>query len=257
MVELLKALMSGNGALSGALLLVTGALLWRNRRWVVRRWSDPAPRWRIVGRVAFALQAALFLWVSVFDYWRQLLGLLMTAKTRYYSDPYTVAPVFANHDVAAPVRAFTLVLLCAGAFGLALLCARSADSLLPLVGVVVVGALLYFVFSDARWRLEVWAANGFPQVGHGTTGDLLTDLAFFGFVVAIDTLSLLVEYLTLVALLALPLVALGNAITRRRARSSPGTRAFSELLSARAATIRADRRARERAPTERDATPRR
>ena len=240
-VGLLTEVVSGNAGISLVLLVLVGALLWRERRRVRRLWRDGNPRWRVVGRLALAVQLLCYLWVSFFDYWRQLLGLLMTETTRYYSDPYVAAPISARHHVADPVRTVTLALLLAGALGLALLFYRHVGGPFLPLGTIVVGLLLYAVFSDARWRMNVWAANGLPLVGQGTTGDLLIDVAFFAWVVVVDAAAVLLEYLTLAALLALPIVVVGDFVARRLARPSPEYRQFTAALSARDAAARAER----------------
>ena len=128
----------------------------------------------------------------------------MTDATAGYSDPYAAPPVLARHVVTEPVRAVPLILLLLGLLGLALLITRSGAGPFPPLVVGVLGFLLYAVFSDARWRLEVWAANGFAQVGRGTTADLLIDVSFFTFVVLFSAAFIVLAYITLAAWLPPP-----------------------------------------------------
>lgn len=240
-ITLLKAVVSGNGGISLVLLLLVGTPLWRCPSLLARPWRDADPRWRLVGRSVLVLQVMLWFWVTFFDYWRQLLGLLMTEQTRYYSDPYTIAPVFAHHEVSLAARAIAVALLCAGALGLAVLFARYVGGPLLPLGMLVIGLLLYLIFGDARWRMNVWAANGFPQVGQATTGDLLVDSVFFSLVVVFDALLVLLHYLTLAALFALPIVVIERFLAERSIRPTPEYRAFTSALSAHAATSRTAR----------------
>ncbi|HET8626902.1 MAG TPA: hypothetical protein VFL91_05765 [Thermomicrobiales bacterium] len=241
MIAFVKWAVSGNAGISLVLLLVVGAGLWRLRRKIARPWRDPDPRWRAIGRATLGLQVAFFVWVTLFDYWRQILGLTMTSQTRDYSDPYVVPPVLAHHAVAAPLRAVSLALLVLGALGLALLFYRHVGGPFLPLGAFVVGLLFSALLGDARWRMDMWAANGFPQVGKGTTGDLLVDLFFFALVVCAVAAICLLEYLTVAALFALPVVIIGDFLAQRFVRPTPEYRQFSESLRAHAAAARAER----------------
>ena len=243
-IDLLKTFVSSNLGISLALLLLGGLAAWRARGLLVGAWRDPHPRWRLVGRLALGLQPALYLWVTGFDYWRQLLGLTMSETTRYYSDPYVVL-AGARHDVSDFARTISVALLLAGALGLALLFYRHVGGpFLPLGGLVI-GGLLYLFAGDARWRMNFWAATGFARVGEGTAGDLAVDVVFFTWVVLVDAAVALLQYLPLAALLALPIIFVGGFFAERFVRPTPEYRRFSESLSARAAASRAARGARE------------
>lgn len=241
MIAFVKWAVSGNVGISLVLLLVVGAALWRTRRKIARPWRDPNPRWRFVGRAALGLQVVFFAWVTFFDYWRQILGLTMTSQTRDYSDPYIVPPVLANHAVAAPERAVSLALLVLGALGLALIFYRHVGGPFLPLGAFVVGLLFSALLGDARWRMDMWAASGFPQVGQGTTGDLLVDLFFFVLVVCAVAAICLLQYLTVAALFALPVVIVGDFLAQRLVRPTPEYRQFSESLRAHADAARAKR----------------
>jgi hypothetical protein len=243
-IDLLKTFVSGNLGISLALLLLVGLAAWRAWGGLVGAWRDPHPRWRLVGRLALGLQPALYLWVTGFDYWRQLLGLTLTEKTRYYSDPYVVL-AGARHDVSDFARTISVALVFAGAVGLALLFYRHVGGPLLPLGTLVIGGLLYLFAGDARWRMNFWAATGFARVGQGTTGDLAVDVVFFTWVVLLDAAVALLLYLALAALLALPIVVVGGFFAERFVRPTPEYRRFSESLSARAAASRAARAARE------------
>ena len=243
-IDLLKTFVSSNLGISLALLLFVGLIAWRARGLLVGAWRDPHPRWRLVGRLALALPVVLYLWVSFFDYWRQLLGLPMSETTRHYSDPYIVL-AGVSHDVSTFARTVSVVLVFAGAIGLALLFYRHVGGPLLPLGTLVIGGLLYLFAGDARWRMNFWAATGFARVGQGTTGDLVVDVVFFTWVVLVDAAIAVLLYLTLAALLALPLIVVGGFFAERFVRPTPEYRRFSESLSARAAASRAERAARE------------
>ncbi len=242
-IDLLKTFVSSNLGISLALLLLAGLAAWRARGLLVGAWRDPHPRWRVVGRLALVLQVALYLWVTLFDYWRQLLGLTMTETTRNYSDPYVVL-AGVSHDVSVFARSVSVVLVFAGAVGLALLFYRHVGGPLLPLGTLIIGGLLYLFAGDARWRMNFWAATGFARVGQGTTGDLAVDAVFFTWVVLVDAAVALLLYLALAALLALPIVVVGGFFAERFVRPTPEYRRFSESLSARAAASRAQRGAR-------------
>lgn len=244
----LKEFVGGNAGVSLALAALVALIVVSNRRRLPRPWRDPHQGWRVIGTGALALQALAFLWVSLFDYWRPLMGLLLTDKTRVYSDPYTIAPVLADHGVGAPTRAVSLALLALAALGLALLFHRHVGGLFLPLALSVIGGLLYAILGDARWRLDIWAANGFPQVGRGTAGDLLVDLAFFLPLVVFVAALALAQYLTFAALVALPTAIVAGLLEARLARPTPEYRQFSAALSRHAAAARDAHQAREQGP---------
>jgi hypothetical protein len=245
---LLEAVVGGNAGISLALALLVGAPLWSRRRTLAGVWRDPAPRRRAVSRLALALQGAFLLWVTFFDYWRQLLGLPMRAEARRFTDPYTLAPVLADHGVPDAARATTLVLLVVAALALALLCYRREVGVFVPICALLAGLLAHVLLSQVRWQFDIWAKNGFPQVGQRGPGPLLGDVAFFAAAVALAALVCLAYYLALAGLLAVPLTLIGDLIARRTARPTAEYREFAALLSARAAASRSAQAGRAEPP---------
>ncbi len=236
-----KAFVSGNGGVSLALLTLVGLALWRSAGSLPRPCRDPNRAWRVVGWTALGLQGVFFLWVSLFDYWRQVMGLLLTEQTRSYSDPYILYPVLARHEVAEPVRAISVTLLLAAALGLAILYYRHIGGVFLPLAMLVIGLMAYLIFAEVRQRMEFSASAGFPAFGRGTTADLLRDLAFFLPLVWFTAAIALINYLTLAALFAVPVIAIGGFLEERLIRPTDDYRRYSEALRTRAEAARARR----------------
>ncbi len=243
-IDLLKSFVSGNLGISLALFLLVGLAAWRARGLLVGAWRDPHPRWRLVGRLALGLQPALYLWVTSFDYWRQLLGLPMRAENRRFTDPFTLAPVLARHEVPDAARAVSLVLLVLAALALALLCYRQGLGVFVPLCALVAGLLVHLLLSQVRWQFDIWVKNTFPVLGQRGAGGMLADLVFFALALLLAAGVCLAYYLALAGLLALPVALVGDRLARRRAAPAPEYQQFAATLSARAAASRAQRGAR-------------
>ena len=244
-IDLLEAVVAGNAGISLALLLLVGVPAWRRRRKLAGVWRDPDPRWRGFARLALALQALAFLWVTFFDYWRQLLGLPMRAENRRFTDPFTLAPVLARHDVPEAARAVTLALLVLAALALALLCYRQGLGVFVPLCALVAGLLAHLLLSQVRWQFDIWVKNTFPVLGQRGAGGMLADLVFFALALLLAAGVCLAYYLALAGLLALPVALVGDRLARRRAAPAPEYQQFAATLSARAAASRVGRAARE------------
>ena len=121
---------------------------------------------------------------------------------------------------------------------LALLCYRREVGVFVPICALLAGLLAYVLLSQVRWQFDIWAKNGFPQVGQNGLGPLIGDIAFFAAAVVLAALVCLAYYLALAGLLALPLTLIGDLIARRVARPTAEYREFAALLSTRAAASR-------------------
>src|SRR4051794_30818185 len=63
-----------------------------NRSAVSWMWNDKQPLARRISRISIGAVFALALWVTAFDNWRQLIGLLVSKKDRWRSDPFLYGP---------------------------------------------------------------------------------------------------------------------------------------------------------------------
>ena len=242
--DLLEAIVGGNAGISLALLLLVGVPAWRRRRKLARVWRDPDPRWRRLARLALALQVLAFVWVTLADYWRQLLGLPMRAENRRFADPFTLAPVLARHAVPDAVRAVTLALLILAALALALLCYHQGLGVFVPLCALVAGLLAHLLLSQVRWQFDIWVKNTFPVVGQRGAGGMLADLVFFALALLLAAVVCLAYYLALTGLLALPVALVGDRLAQRRAAPAPEYQQFAATLRARAAASRDERGAR-------------
>lgn len=146
---MLYRFLSSDYPITLTLLLVL--LAWARWQWatlldIVR---PPSRRWALVGRAALAATLLLLLWVTLFDNWRQLLGLFLPADERWMSDPYETAAT------PWPFRFVTLSLLAVSVGGSALVYTyHRGGLLLPLALVVPARAYLFFL-DPIRQRTDV------------------------------------------------------------------------------------------------------
>jgi hypothetical protein len=135
------------------ILLTLLAGLWllgsHNRSAVSWMWNDKRPLARRVSRVSIGAVFALALWVTAFDNWRQLIGLLVGKKDRWRSDPFLYGPP------ADAVRAVSFVLFGLAVLGGAYLFARYARGYLAPIAIWPVAVIFFFVLNSFRMRFEL------------------------------------------------------------------------------------------------------
>jgi hypothetical protein len=135
------------------ILLTLLAGLWllgsHNRSAISWMWNDKRPLARRASRVAIGAVFALAFWVTAFDNWRQLIGLLVGKKDRWRSDPFLYGPP------ADAVRAVSFVLFGMAVLGGAYLFARYARGYLAPVAIWPVAVIFFFVLNAFRMRFEL------------------------------------------------------------------------------------------------------
>jgi hypothetical protein len=120
-----------------------------NRSAVSWMWNDKQPVARRISRISIGAVFALALWVTAFDNWRQLIGLLVAKKDRWRSDPFLYGPP------ADAIRLVSFVLFGVMVLGCAYLFARYARGYLAPIAVWPLAVIFFFVLNAFRMRFEL------------------------------------------------------------------------------------------------------
>lgn len=222
------AIVAGNATL-GLLVLATLALVWRrNRSFLTEIQRDSDRGWRTIRRLAAATLAALIVWASLFDNWRQLTAIPFRATRQWQSQRALFDPP------STEARAVTLSLLAAALALTALLIARHLGGYL-LPAIVALAALLAWLpFFVIRMRFTLDLAMGFD--GSWTSpGDVAAYLGFAALSWAFDLGLIAVSFLGLAGACAIPVAILLDLLRLRRPRASTEAESYFEAIGDRIA----------------------
>ena len=114
---------------------------------------DREPIYRLLSRISVGFVAAMMLWITAFDDWRQILGVL----TRYTHDERrgNQSDVFMSAPPDQIVRWISYALIVGSILGTAYLFARYARGYWGPVVVTPLAVALYYVFNAFRLRFDV------------------------------------------------------------------------------------------------------
>jgi hypothetical protein len=219
--------LGSNQALGCALLVLLLLIGPANRSflWDVAR--DPAAFWRTIARWALAALAALLVWGSLFDNWRQLVGA-----------PFRVAQRFPSQRVeddppSGDVRTATLLLLGITPIPVACLLGRHVAGYVLQVIFAFAAIVLWIPLFAIRQRLIVNLAFGFD--GSWTSPLDVLGYALFVLLAWLFELSLmLLLFSFLLATVALPVTLALDLLRCRQPRAVADASAFFGSLSQRA-----------------------
>jgi hypothetical protein len=156
-------------------LLVVGAFILRPHRWIMRRMWNDEPLWaRIGSRLAFGAVGLLLLWATLFDNWRQLLGLLVDERNRWKSDLYRSAP---PSDV---VRAVSIALVILAVLGASYLYARFARGYFIPIVAGPVGLVMFYALNGFRMKFDIVGSLWPGGVDWRSPVEVGATLAWFG-----------------------------------------------------------------------------
>ena len=155
----------GNWGILASILLVAAGLIRMFRGTFDAMFFDANPRYRLVSRFAMGAMLAFVLWVTIFDNWRQVVGVLTgylhSAKMQAGSDPFFETPA------SDTVRAITWVLYFAAVLAGAYLFARYARGYFAPIIAFPAALVSFYILNTFRIRLDpesVRIADG-PIVG--------------------------------------------------------------------------------------------
>jgi hypothetical protein len=219
--------LASNEALGCAFAVVLLLLSRANRIFLRDALHDPDRFWRGVIRLAAAAVVVLIAWTSLFDNWRQLIGVPYRVTQRFASERVEINPP------SAEVRTVTVVLLGLTLILVAALLARHVGGYLLQV-VLLLGALVLFAPMFAiRQRLNVNLAFGFD--GSWTSPlDVLGYMLFVTLAWLFEIALILVAFAVLVTLTALPVTVVLDILRLRRPRATQEAADFYSSFSQRA-----------------------
>lgn len=226
--------LASNEALGVALVVSLVTFGWFNRSFLRVVADDGDAPWRVLARLALSLSALFAVWTSLFDNWRQLVGLPYRAMQQFPSERAQINPP------SATVRDVTFLLLGLSLVPMACLFARHvggyATAILLLIATVVFWAPLFIV----RQRFDLDLALGFGGDIHSVTdvaGYAVYLLAAWSLNIALIALM----YLGLLAVVALPVTLFLDLTHLRQPRTTAEAVDFFTSLGNRAAGAAASR----------------
>jgi hypothetical protein len=189
---------AGNLPISLIILALVGSWAYRSRSSIRLAMNDEYRFWAIVGKVAVFSTALFFLWVTILDNWRQLLGYIVITGRAYATDPFEAS---ATPEL---LRAVSIALLIVSVVTVAMLYARHMGSYVFLIVTIVFAPIFMFTFNEIRI-----SADAFLRLSEVALRDpQLVDAGFILFwslgMFVIIAAVVLAAYLSLFAAVALP-----------------------------------------------------
>jgi hypothetical protein len=207
--------LAGNVALGLVTCLCVAALGWWQRHALNDIVHAPEPLWRAIAWGAIGLTIAVLLWCTFADDWRKMFGELLDIREQYLSQRAVRVPV------AGEIRAVTLALLVPTLLLSGALFARYIGGY-GLQGVlVIVGFSSFFVLYLFRQRLDaglVTIVLGTPQ---GFSAAALANIFYLMIDYAANIGLILMAYVTLLGLFALPVTVVLDLLGRRDPPARP------------------------------------
>lgn len=142
--------LSSNYPISLVILALVGAWAYRNRSSIRVAVTEDAPVWNVISRVALGATTLLFIWATVFDNWRQLLGYVIITGRDYAADP------LESGATPEMLRAVTLALFAVSVVSVALVYARHMGSYAFLIVTVIFAPVFMFTFNEIRISADVF-----------------------------------------------------------------------------------------------------
>jgi hypothetical protein len=204
----IETFLAGNVSLGIASIVFMLILARVNRPFLRDVWNDPDRLWRVIARLALIANAALVLWLTIQDNWRQLSGA-----------PYRSIQIFPSKRIEynpppGNIRQITFILLGIALVFTACLLARHVGGYAMQLVILMMSAVAWVPFFILRQRLDINLALGFD----GSWKNPLDAFSYLLFVVLAwitDFGVALLTYLVLLCVVALP-VTLILDITRLR-----------------------------------------
>jgi hypothetical protein len=199
---------ASNEALGLALALVLLVIGRKNRGFVREVAEDPDRFWRFIARAALVSTALFIAWTSIFDNWRQLIGLPYRLSQRFPSQRVEYNP--PSDDV----RTVTFILLAISLLFVACLVARHVGGVVIQLVLLLAAVCFWGPIFVIRQRFDVNLALGFE-------GEITSPIDVAGYLLwvlmawALDMMVIVMTYVLLLAAVAIPVTLLLD-ITRLR-----------------------------------------
>lgn len=230
----MTAFLGSNLAIGLVLLALLLALVWRQRHNLDVPLTSPQRSWRALAWLGFGSTAALALWGTFADNWRKMVGEALDINERYLSQRLVLEPV------ARDVRAVTLVLLALSLLAMAPLFARYVGGYGYQLALLLLGAVLFIPTFALRQRLDTILVSTLlfdlpPPLSLG----MLATIIFVVLDYAANVALLVISYLGLLGLVALPVTLVLDLLRQREPPPSRETEAYYAELRANLAARRA------------------
>ena len=230
----MTAFLGSNLAIGLVLLALLLALVWRQRHNLDVPLTSPQRAWRALAWLGFGSTAALALWGTFADNWRKLVGEALDINERYLSQRLVLEPV------ARDVRAVTLVLLALSLLAMAPLFARYVGGYGYQLALLLLGTVLFIPTFALRQRLDTILVSTLlydlpPPLSLG----MLATIIFVVLDYAANVALLVISYLGLLGLVALPVTLVLDLLRQREPPPDRQTEAYYAELRANLAARRA------------------
>jgi hypothetical protein len=228
------AFLGSNLIIGLVLIALLLALVWRQRHHLDVPFTSPQRSWRALAWLGFAATAALTLWGTFADNWRKMVGEALDINEKYLSQRLVLEPV------ARDVRAVTLALLALSLLGMAPLFARYIGGYGYQLLLVLAGGTLFFPGFFLRQRLDTVLVSTLlfdlpPPLSLG----MLSTIIFVVLDYAANVALLVISYLGLLGLVALPVTLVLDLLRQREPPADRQTAAYYAELRANLAARRA------------------
>jgi hypothetical protein len=206
----LYSFLTSNYPISLIIAVFAGLWAYRNRDSILRAMNGDTAIWNLIGRVAVGATVFGFVWITVFDNWRQMLGYLVQERLRYRADPLEAAVVGDG------VRTVSLVLLGLSVVALAAVYARNRGAFVFLVISLVFAPLYAFVFNEVRMRADVFLRVSDTALASGDLVDIGFVLFWTSGLLIIIATVVVTAYLFLFAVVTFPIRVIYAIATRNQ-----------------------------------------
>ena len=209
--------LAGNVALGLMVCLAAAALGWWQREALREMVGAPESAWRIIAWGAIGFTVAVILWGTFADDWRKMFGELLDIREQYSSQRTVKDPV------AGEIRAVTLALLVPALLLAGALFARYLGGYGLQFVLIIVGFSSFFVLYLFRQRLDAGLVSIVLNAPQGFTAAALATLFYILIDYAANVGLILMSYLTLVSLFAIPVTIVLDLLGRRDPPARPSS----------------------------------
>lgn len=190
--------LSSNYPISLIILALVGAWAYRSRSSIRLAMMDDVPIWNAIARVAVGSTTLLFLWATLFDNWRLLLGYVIITGRDYAADPLEAG---ATPEM---LRMVTLALLAVSLVTLALVYARHMGAYVFLIVTAIFAPIYMLTFNEIRISADVFLRLSELSLADPHPVDVASILFWSTGMFVIIATVVLAAFLTAFAFLALP-----------------------------------------------------
>jgi hypothetical protein len=207
----LDEILASNEMLGVALTCLLLTIGLKNRGFVREIADDPDRLWRIIARAALVSTGVLIAWTSIFDNWRQLIGLTYRLSQRFPSQRVEYNP--PSDDV----RTVTFILLGISLLFVACLVARHVGGIIIQLILLLAAFSFWMPLFIIRQRFDLNLSLGFE-------GEVTSILDVGGYLLwlvmawALDIMVIVLSYVALLAIVSVPVTILLQVFRLREPR---------------------------------------